>query len=150
MSAEFYKNLYTNEDSIHCDFEKIPNRFPKLQDSLLMDIQREVNDDDIKYVVYSIKGMKAPGPDGIHGLFIQNQWKRVGGTVCNFVRNVLLEPERISEVNETLIALIPKVDHPKSVKEFRPIALCNVIYKVVTKIIANRLKDHMDYLVGKN
>lgn len=50
-------------------------------------------------------------------------------------------------MNETLVVLIPKVPNPDSLKQFRPISICNVIYKIITKLIASRLKRHMAYLV---
>lgn len=46
--------------------------------------------------------------------------------------------------------LIPKIDNHESLKNFRPISLCNVIYKVITKILANRIKPYMDYLIASN
>ena len=51
-------------------------------------------------------------------------------------------------VNETLIVLIPKVQHPASLKEFRPISLCNVIYKVVAKCLVNRLRPILDEIIS--
>lgn len=150
LASNFYRKLYANEQDIDVDFAKIPNCFPKLQEDVLLYIQREVKDDDVKAAVFSIKATKAPGPDGIHGIFLQNQWRTVGGSICSFVRDVFHDLARIKEVNDTLLALIPKFDHPDNMKDFRPVALCNVIYKVITKIVANRLKEHMDFLVGKN
>ena len=51
-------------------------------------------------------------------------------------------------INQTFVSLIPKVDNPESVKQFRPISLCNVAYKVVTKIVANRLKRIMPKVIA--
>ncbi|KAL8109811.1 hypothetical protein AgCh_025780 [Apium graveolens] len=55
--------------------------------------------------------------------------------------------QRAKEVNATLIALIPKIDHPTMVGEFRPVALFNVLYKCITKIIANRIKGCLNGMV---
>ena len=49
---------------------------------------------------------------------------------------------------ETLIVLIPKTDQPTHLKEFSPISLCNVIYKVITKVLVNRLRPFLDELIG--
>ena len=53
-----------------------------------------------------------------------------------------------SEINKTLIVLIPKVEHPDSLRLYRPISLCPVIYKTITKIVANRLKGILPDLIG--
>lgn len=50
------------------------------------------------------------------------------------------------KLNNTLITLIPKVEHPTSVKEFRPISLCSLVYKLVTKVAANRIRKVMPLL----
>lgn len=51
-------------------------------------------------------------------------------------------------IAETLIVLIPKVDNPKSFKDFRPISLCNTIYKIVIKVLVNRLRPLLKDLIG--
>ena len=56
--------------------------------------------------------------------------------------------ECISKVNQTFIALIPKIDYLEEIKHFRPISLCNVIYKLVTKLLASRLKHLMPKLIA--
>lgn len=57
--------------------------------------------------------------------------------VVNYLRSVIMS------VNQTDICLIPKVDTPHFVQQFRPISLCNVVYKVVSKVVVNRLKSNM-------
>lgn len=64
----------------------------------------------------------------------------ISDSVCNLVESIFEDLSKVQAINDTNIALIPKVDHPESLQEFRPISLCNVSYKVVTKIISRRHK----------
>jgi hypothetical protein len=83
---------------------------------------------------------KAPGPDGFPAGFYQKSWDTVGNSVYRFVDEVWHNPSQIADVNHTDICLIPKVSNPEYVKQFRPISPCNTIYKIVSKIIVERLK----------
>ena len=56
----------------------------------------------------------------------------------------------MKEINDSILVLIPKVDHLEHIKQFRLIGLCNVMYKIVTKIIANWLKPYMNHLISPN
>jgi hypothetical protein len=91
---------------------------------------------------------KAPGPDGFPAGFYQKSWETVGSTVCDFVRNVWTKPSNISMVNQTDICLIPKIDQPEFVSQFRPISLCNTIYKIVSRVIVERLKECIPNLIS--
>ena len=88
--------------------------------------------------------LKIPGLDGFYALFYQNQWSVVGRSLCSMVRKGCLS----NEINSTGIVLIPKVEHPKSLSQLCPISLCNVRYKIITKVVANRLKSIMPKLIG--
>lgn len=83
---------------------------------------------------------KAPSLDGISPIFFQKFWSVVGRSVISSTLNVLNNNSSAVVLNHTHIALIPKVKKPKSPVDFRPISLCNVAFKTITKMIANRLK----------
>lgn len=70
--------------------------------------------------------------------------------MVNYVKFLFANPHAICEVNGTLIVLIPKKDHPEVIGDLRPISLCNVIYKEVTKIIVNRLKPILPQVIAPN
>lgn len=63
--------------------------------------------------------------------------------------NILNEGGNIAPLNHTYVALIPKVEKPRQVTEFRPISLCNVIYRIITKTIANRLKHMLHNIISQ-
>ncbi|CAL1394078.1 unnamed protein product [Linum trigynum] len=83
---------------------------------------------------------KAPGPDGFTVLFFRRYWHVIGEEVWMAILKILETRVLPEGLNHTLIALIPKTKKPVSPKEFRPISLCNVLYKIISKVLANRLK----------
>jgi len=95
-----------------------------------------------------MKPLKAPGVDGLHVVFYQSQWHIVGHSFCRFIKNSFSSASIPKEINTTLLVLIPKVDHPVNLKMYRPISLCTVAYKTISKIVANRLQALMPILIG--
>ncbi|XP_057418021.1 uncharacterized protein LOC130712200 [Lotus japonicus] len=110
----------------------------------------EVSDAEIAEAVNELGGLKAPGPDGLNGLFFKNHWETVKGSVCAAVRDFFLTGNLSSEINETIVALIPKVDSPENVAQFRPISCCNYILKVLSRIMVTRLKEDLSSIISPN
>ena len=96
----------------------------------------------------SLKPLKALGPDGIHVGFFQAYWQQVGTSVVNEVFKVFQSSTMPPHQNETLITLIPKHPRANCLASFRPISLCNTMYKVVTKIIVKRLRPFLPKLIS--
>ena len=76
----------------------------------------------------------APGPDGMSPIFYKSFWHIVGGDVTNAILTALNSGFVPESLNYTFIALIPKIKDPKKVSDFRPISLCNVVYKLIDKV----------------
>ena len=84
--------------------------------------------------------IKALGPNGMSPIFYQQYWDIVGPDMVNCVLGALNSGVLPYTLNETFICLIPKVASPQKIIEFRPISLCNVVYKIISKVLANRLE----------
>ena len=84
---------------------------------------------------------KSPGPYGWTIEFFIDLYDVLGADLLRVVEDTRLSGRLLAYFNSTFIALIPKVDNPKSLHEFKLISLCNCIYKVISKVIARRLKD---------
>ena len=110
----------------------------------------EISDKEIKQAMWSIPGSKAPGPDGYNSTFFKRSWDIVGKDVCDAIRDFFTHGKLLKEVNCTKLTLIPKVQYPHHVSEFRPIACCNTIYKCITKIICSRLKKVLPSIIAPN
>ena len=111
-------------------------------------LSRNFTADEIKEAVFQIGPTKAPGPDGTNALFYQKFWHIVGDDVVNVVLDFLNNGVMLPDLNHTNIMLILKVKNPEKMSEFRPISLCNVIYKVISKVLANRLKQVLPDIIS--
>lgn len=92
--------------------------------------------------------LKSLGPDGFAAGFYQSSWAIVGQEVCAAVLNFLNCGIFDSAINNTFIALIPKKKIPSCVMDFQPISLCNVFYKLISKVLANRLKMVLPHIIS--
>ena len=111
-------------------------------------ISREVTEEDIKAALWSLKPFKAPGPDGLHAGFFQKFWPVVGDSMIVEVKQIFRSGKMLEYLNKTLIALIPKIQGPETLGNYRPISPCNIVYKVVTKIIVARLRPFLDKIIS--
>ncbi|KAL4273256.1 hypothetical protein GQ457_13G013200 [Hibiscus cannabinus] len=94
--------------------------------------------------------MKASRMDRYPTLFYQKYWHIVGNDVTCFCLSVLDGASDIEQLNNTQIFLIPKVSNPEDLTQFRPISLCNVLYKIVAKVLVNRLAEVLDVCIDKS
>lgn len=92
---------------------------------------------EIWLAVRSLGATKAPGPDGITALFFHSFWNIVKLDVIEAVQKFLSLGFLFKSLNHSNLVLIPKKANPTLVSHFRPISLCNVLYKVLPKILAN-------------
>jgi hypothetical protein len=104
--------------------------------------------DEVKDGLDSIGDLKAPGPDGMPAIFYKKFWHVVGPKIQGEVLSVLNGGPMPSDWNETTIVLIPKVSSPEKITEFRPISLCNVLYKLISKVLAGRLKVILPHIIS--
>lgn len=93
---------------------------------------------------------KSPVLDGMSPIFFKNYWDIVGSKVINCVLNTLNSRIMPGGINDTYICLIPKVKSPQKIIECRPISLCNVMYKLMSKILANRLKIFLAKVIDES
>ena len=99
--------------------------------------------------IKQIPPLKAPGPDGMPPLFYQTFWPDIGMEVSDAVLSCLNSGNLLKSIDHTFITLIPKVNNPETVAQFRPISLFNVIYKILSKVIANRLKPILKSIISE-
>jgi len=97
--------------------------------------------DEVRKAVWDCDSFKSPGPDGISFGFIKQFWSELKDDFMRFVFEFQWNGRLTKGVNATFIALIPKVNSPQRLNDFRPISLVGCLYKVLANILANRLRD---------
>lgn len=113
-------------------------------------LNQPILDDEVLRAAKSIGALKAPGPNGIQAVFYKKCWDLVGQSITNMVKDFFSTCSSLRLINHTHIALIPKVDNPKVVSNFRPISLCNVTYKIITKFMFNQIKPLLTHCIFRN
>jgi len=137
--ANQYQNLFLSYAGgyelgvLKCVQERVTS---EMNEALLAPFSGE----EVRTALETIGDLKAPGADGMPAIFYKRFWHLIGEKVKKEVLDVLNGGEMPQGWNDTVIVLIPKVKHPDRLKDLRPISLCNVLYKLISKVLANRLK----------
>ena len=104
--------------------------------------------DEIKATLFQMQDLKAPGPNDFPMLFYKEYWHIVGELVTQAVTSFFEVGRLPKEVNSSLIVLIPKISNPSSVNSFYPISLCNVVYKIILKLLVAKLRPVLHKLIS--
>ncbi|GKV25513.1 hypothetical protein SLEP1_g34945 [Rubroshorea leprosula] len=149
MVTNYFSTLFSSpaSHSFHDSYDWIQTTTPQSLD-LPDDLAEPPSLIEIRKAVYSMKAFKAPGPDGTHPFFYQKLWHSVKDTILLDIQQIFMSGTVPPKWNECLITLIPKVGSPVNINQFRPIGLCNVNYKIVSKIIVHRLKPLLDSIIS--
>ena len=105
---------------------------------------------EVEVALKQMAPLKAPGPDSMPPLFYQSYWPLLGNDVTQSVLHFLNSGSLPATLGHSFVTLIPKVKNPESVPQFRPISLSNVLYRVFSKVLANRLKKIMPQLISEH
>jgi hypothetical protein len=147
--VDYYKNLFCSN--------------PILQDQLLVEhvipnlVGQDVNalltmtpsKEEIKHAVFDLNKDGAPGPDGFGAHFYQTYWDIIHHDVTNAVLQFFTTGWILPNYNSNTIILIPKSDSADSIEKYRPIALANFKFKIISKVLADRLAQILPTIVSK-
>ena len=106
-----------------------------------------VTEEEIKEALFSIGDDKALGLDGYSSFFFKRAWNVVGADFCDVVKKFFSSSQILKQINHLVIALVPKSNNASRVEDFRPIACCNVSYKVISTILSSRLSLLLIHLI---
>ena len=105
---------------------------------------------EVKQAINQMAPLKAPGPDGMPSLFYQYYWNLIGDDISNSMLHYLNSATLPDHIIHTFITLIPKKKNLEFAYKFRLINLCNVLYKIFSKVLENRLKKIFPNIITEN
>lgn len=146
-SFKFFEGLYGTDVGCQPIEQSILNQGPLLSHECAQQLISPISDSEIHDALFNIGDDKSPGPDGYFSFFFKSAWSIVGDLFCSAVREFFSSSALLMQWNRIAIALVPKLDRASSVNDYRPIAYCNVFYKVISKILASKLAITLDSLV---
>ena len=145
---DFYQNLYQSQgyNDMSDLLQFVP---PRVNDTMNGLLEKDFTAEEVRKALFQMASSKAPGVDGFTAGFFQRHWDVLGGDVTASVLDFLNGGELPLGLNDTTITLIPKVQNPQKISQYRPISLCPVMYKIAAKAITNRLRGLMDEIIGE-
>nr|GEY26311.1 RNA-directed DNA polymerase, eukaryota [Tanacetum cinerariifolium] len=147
---EAFLNFYKKKFSCHDSQVSFPSFMPthhlNTYDQDLLEAVFSM--EEIKTAVWDCGSNKAPGPDGYSFFFIKRFWDLLKHEIQEFVVNFFSSRKFPQGVNSGFITLIPKVSNPLFIKDYRPISLIGFHYKIVAKILSNRLSKVIDSIIS--
>uniref|UniRef100_A0A803NPV8 Reverse transcriptase domain-containing protein n=1 Tax=Cannabis sativa TaxID=3483 RepID=A0A803NPV8_CANSA len=147
LMIDYFSNLFSSSSP---DIAEVTNAIPKLVSDAQANIMIEpIADDEVRKALFQMHPDKSPRPDGMTPGFFQKYWNVVGLDVITQVKEFFDTCYFSPVLNETNIVLIPKKKQPESMGDLRPISLCNVAYKIIAKVLANRLKVVLPFVISE-
>lgn len=139
LIGAYYDNLFQSRGS---DMQEILEGIDVcINQAQNEELIQKFTDEEVRDVIFSMHPDKSPGPDGMNPAFYQRFWNIIGPDTVKECRQILSSGKISQNLNDTLVVLIPKKTNPEVLTDLRPISLCNVLIKIITKMLANRMKN---------
>ena len=124
--------------------------FTSIEEDERLELERDFSKEEVVKVLQEMEGDKAPGPDGFTMAFFQKCWSVVEIDVMAFFDHFHRSSEFERSLNASFLSLIPKKNSALNIKDFRPISLVGSVYKLLSKVLANRLRRVLDKLISES
>ena len=151
VAVEYFEDLYSSSPVNQALYDEVFTGFhSRVSSDMNADLTQVVTMEEIQQAVFDIGPHRAPGHDGFSAVFYHQFWEDLKSEIMQEVAELFERGELDRQLNHTNLCLIPKVYPPTGMSQFRPIALCNVSYKIISKILVNRLKRHLGSIIPEN
>ncbi|GLU19817.1 hypothetical protein SLE2022_360420 [Rubroshorea leprosula] len=144
--AKHFQNLFTEEMWSRPKLENIS--FEQISEAQNCFLTAPFTEEEIRAAVWDCDNSKAPGPDGLNFRFVKLFWGTIKKEIMEFIQEFHDTGRLVKGANESFVVLIPKVNDPEKIEEYRPISLIGVMYKILSKLLANRLRNVLDGVIG--
>lgn len=149
VATDYFISLFQSSHPNHSAINRVLEGVSqKISDDQRNALDKKFSRAEIELALRDMHPSKAPGPNGAQAMFYQTYWGIVGEETTKVYLEILNEKGDTRHINKTLITLIPKLHSPKRMSDFRPISLCNVVYKLIAKVLANRMKKVLDTIIS--
>ncbi|KAL0293315.1 UNVERIFIED_CONTAM: LINE-1 reverse transcriptase [Sesamum radiatum] len=146
-AASYFENLLSGQGA-QPSASDFPFQFPKISEAIGNNLCSIPSEEDIKETVFSIDKNSVAGPDGFSSSFYHACWDFIARDIYDAVRDFFSGTPMPRSFTATTIVLIPKVDFPQTWNDFRPISLCNVTNKILSKLLYRRISQALPELIS--
>lgn len=144
---DFYQQLFTTEDVVRVD-QCLNGLETRVTAEMNANLMKEFTPAKVEKALALMHPLKSSGPDGFATCFYKRSWDTVHVEVCTAVLDFLNHGMFVNSINDTYIVLIPKIKNPSRITEYCPISLCNELYKLIAKVLANILKQILPDIIS--
>lgn len=145
-----FKELFSAHELQQEAFPAICNLGPKVLSNYFSALLNPISKDDVWQVISVMDNNKAPGPDGYNVFFFKKVWNIIGDDIFATINEFFNSRKILKQINHVIITLIPKTKHAFQVNHFRPISCCNLLYKIISKILANRITPVLEIIISES
>ncbi|KAK3083826.1 hypothetical protein FSP39_003749 [Pinctada imbricata] len=148
---KFYKTLFTSEGWDEESADYLISKIDKhLSEEDKINLEKTVTEEELEKIIMHLKKNKSPGEDGIIAEFYEIYWQTIKKEFVKVI-HVILEKEKLTESeSKGILTLIHKKGEREDIKNWRPLTLLNVDYKIISKSLANRIKPLLTKLKHPN
>ncbi|GKV24205.1 hypothetical protein SLEP1_g33843 [Rubroshorea leprosula] len=146
LIKDYFKKKFEEERWERLEF--VLDSFRRLSIEEIKSLEAAFTEQEIQEAVWGCNGSKSPGPDGFNFNFLKKMWPILKKDLYECMAEFHMNGKLAKGSNASFIVLVPKKENPQCLGEYRPISLIGCIYKIISKILANRLRKVMSSLIG--
>lgn len=138
-AKEFFQEKFKGGDLLGLNLDGVP--FRKISDSDNLSLIAAFDPGEVREAVWQCGNDKSPGPDGVNFRFIKQFWHLMSTDIQKLLDDFHRQGYWPRGCNSSFITLVPKKENPQGLQDFRPISLIGCAYKIISKVLTNRIKS---------